>query len=391
MTYDRYLLRSFFHTFGVCFVATFGLVAVIDLFENLDELLKQNGNDGMLALVWMIVKLNGYRSILFLDRAGPSLMIITVMTVLILLQRSGELHPLLAAGIPMYRILRPVIFACVALNGVLMINQETQFRRRVPGTRKSSIKTIRPSSQVESVTDHSTQIWIDGDRVAQPQSPCGLRAPCTHTGQRVHHSGSRDRQVHSRQQKTTRWMAAAERDDSATGRCRSEPDGRRSQTGSDSPRQTRCICRLGDHLRSTLPAKHKLHFLIDARVARSDPVSGIRSGVGPSAGLVCAFAIHAALDQYYCRAIDDTADGSTRKPRPGGRFVTVRVCSGRVVCTHTGFQSMGRHVIPDLAAWGPVVIGGTPGMAVWRHQAGAGRIMKLLWTIEQSQMQFATS
>lgn len=165
MTYDRYLLRSFIHTFGVCFVATFGLVAVIDLFENLDELLKQNGNDGTMALVWMIVKLNGYRSILFLDRAGPSLMIITVMTVLILLQRSGELHPLLAAGIPMYRILRPVIIACVALNSVLMFNQELLVPRVVFLEHEIRHKNDPSQSQVESVTDHSTQIWIDGDRV----------------------------------------------------------------------------------------------------------------------------------------------------------------------------------------------------------------------------------
>ena len=28
MTYDRYLMRNFLHTFGVCFIAMFGLVAV---------------------------------------------------------------------------------------------------------------------------------------------------------------------------------------------------------------------------------------------------------------------------------------------------------------------------------------------------------------------------
>ena len=124
MTYDRYLLRNFLHTFGVCFIAMFGLVAVIDLFENLDELLEINGGNGTIGLVNLIVTLNAYRSVLFLDRAGAALTIISVMTVLILLQRSGELHPLLAAGIPMYRILRPMIFAAVAVNGLLVFNQE---------------------------------------------------------------------------------------------------------------------------------------------------------------------------------------------------------------------------------------------------------------------------
>ena len=51
MTYDRYLLKSFLHTFGVCFIATFGLVAVIDLFENMDEYIKQNVPNGNLSLL----------------------------------------------------------------------------------------------------------------------------------------------------------------------------------------------------------------------------------------------------------------------------------------------------------------------------------------------------
>ena len=37
MTYDRYLLRNFLHTFGVCFIAMFGLVAVIDLGLQIDR------------------------------------------------------------------------------------------------------------------------------------------------------------------------------------------------------------------------------------------------------------------------------------------------------------------------------------------------------------------
>lgn len=165
MTYDRYLLRNFLHTFGVCFVAMFGLVAVIDLFENLDELLEINGGNGTIGLVNLIVTLNAYRSVLFLDRAGAALTIISVMTVLILLQRSGELHPLLAAGIPMYRILRPMIFAAIAVNGLLVFNQE--FLVPLVAFREHEIRHRNDLSQseVESLTDHTTRISIDGDTV----------------------------------------------------------------------------------------------------------------------------------------------------------------------------------------------------------------------------------
>jgi lipopolysaccharide export system permease protein len=165
MTYDRYLFRSFLHTFGVCFISMFGLVAVIDLFENLDELLEINGGNGTVGLVNLIITLNAYRSVLFLDKAGAALTVISVMTVLILLQRSGELHPLLAAGIPMYRILRPMVFAAVVVNGMLVLNQE--FLVPLVAFREHEIRHQNDLSQseVESLTDHSTRISIDGDTV----------------------------------------------------------------------------------------------------------------------------------------------------------------------------------------------------------------------------------
>jgi lipopolysaccharide export system permease protein len=165
MTYDRYLMRNFLHTFGVCFIAMFGLVAVIDLFENLDEFLEINGGNGPLSLVKLIVTLNAYRSILFLDRAGPALTVISVMTVLILLQRSGELHPLLAAGIPMYRILRPMVFAAVGVNGLIVFNQEVLVPRVAFREHEIRHQNDLSQSQVESLTDHRTRISIDGEMV----------------------------------------------------------------------------------------------------------------------------------------------------------------------------------------------------------------------------------
>ncbi len=165
MTYDRYLMRNFLHTFGVCFIAMFGLVAVIDLFENLDEFLEINGGKGPLSLIQLIVTLNAYRSILFLDRAGPALTVISVMTVLILLQRSGELHPLLAAGIPMYRILRPMVFAAIGVNGLIVFNQEVLVPRVAFREHEIRHQNDLSQSQVESLTDHRTRISIDGEMV----------------------------------------------------------------------------------------------------------------------------------------------------------------------------------------------------------------------------------
>lgn len=165
VTYDRYLLRNFLHTFFVCFISTYGLYAVIDLFENFDEMIAINGNNGSLSLVTLIATLNFYQSIIFLDQAGPTLTVIAVMTVLILLQRSGELHPLLAAGIPMYRVLRPMILGAVVVNGLLMLNQECFLPRVAFLYHDLRHRNDASQSEVESLTDHTTRIWIDGHRV----------------------------------------------------------------------------------------------------------------------------------------------------------------------------------------------------------------------------------
>ena len=169
MTYDRYLLKSFMHTFFVCFVATFGLVVIIDLLENLDEMFALNGNRGTPSLLWLIATLNGYRAVLFINLAGPALTIITVMTVLIILQRTGELHTLLAAGIPMYRVLAPVIFAGASVNGILILNQELLVPRVWFLEDELRHRNDPSQSEVESLTDLTTNINIDGAHVNVPK------------------------------------------------------------------------------------------------------------------------------------------------------------------------------------------------------------------------------
>ncbi len=169
LTFDRYLLRSFWHCFAVCFSALLGLVIVIDLLENLDEFLDRNEGQGWLSLVARIGWFYGYQSVLFLDRGGPALTIISVVVVLILFQRSGELHPLLAAGVSMRRVMAPLIVATMGVSGLLVVNQELivpQFANAALEGRGVS-STQGPS--VESAYDHFTRITIDGKKLLPAQ------------------------------------------------------------------------------------------------------------------------------------------------------------------------------------------------------------------------------
>lgn len=169
LTFDRYLLRNFFHVFGVCFITMFGLVVVIDLLENLDDFIEKNGDGSSLNLLENVVRYYGYQSIFFIDRAGPSLTLIAVIVVLLLFQRSGELHPLLAAGIPMFRVLSPLVFAGALVSGLLVLNQEfvipkIAFAAHAP---RGSFDSTHVS--VEPVYDYASRISIDGRRLLPAQ------------------------------------------------------------------------------------------------------------------------------------------------------------------------------------------------------------------------------
>ena len=165
MTYDRYLLRSFLYVFAVCLISTLGLFVVIDLCENLDAFLAKNGDRGTGMLLWTIGECYAFQSIFFLDRAGPSLTVVSVMVVLVLLQRSGELHPLLSAGIPMYRVLAPLIVGSAAFSALFTLNQEFVVPQIAHAAFEQRGDAGSTKHHVESMTDHSTRISIDGQSV----------------------------------------------------------------------------------------------------------------------------------------------------------------------------------------------------------------------------------
>lgn len=162
LTFDRYLLRNFWHAFAVCFTALFGLVVVIDLLENLDEFINRNEGRGTVALLEKITWYYTFQSVLFIDRAGSALTVISVAVVLILMQRSGELAPLLSAGVPMRRVLLPLVFAAVFVNGLLLINQELIVPEIADWALEGRGVTAKQAPGVESAYDNQTRIIIDG-------------------------------------------------------------------------------------------------------------------------------------------------------------------------------------------------------------------------------------
>ncbi|NOY43019.1 MAG: LptF/LptG family permease [Planctomycetes bacterium] len=122
MILDRYLLRQYVQIFVICFVSMMGLYIVIDAFGHLDQFssyAKENGN-----LLAIIGEYYAYRSLSFFDRAGGILAMIAAIFTATWLQRHEELTAMLAAGISKFRVIKPLIFATIAVSLLGVANRE---------------------------------------------------------------------------------------------------------------------------------------------------------------------------------------------------------------------------------------------------------------------------
>lgn len=159
-TFDRYLIRRFLHVFAILFVTTFGLYVVIDGFTNVDEF--QQADDSALGVLSTMAVYYAFQSSLFLKLAGLIIAEISIMVVFALLLKNSELQPVLAAGVPTYRLVVPLIGGMLVVNGLLIANQELVIPRiahRLTAPRDAQKKDTH---RVEPIYDYN-RIHLDGE------------------------------------------------------------------------------------------------------------------------------------------------------------------------------------------------------------------------------------
>src|SRR6516164_1441159 len=121
-TFDRYLLRRYWHVFAVSYLALFGLYFVIDVFTNITDFLEQA--QGTVARFTLIAQHYSYRACYFFGMVGGTLEVIAAMVALILVQKHGELNPILSAGISTFRLMRTLLVGACVVNALILVNQE---------------------------------------------------------------------------------------------------------------------------------------------------------------------------------------------------------------------------------------------------------------------------
>jgi lipopolysaccharide export system permease protein len=164
-TFDRYLLYRYLYVVAGMFLAAWGLYVIVDGFTNIDI----RGSAEKSGPIAMLVQLGTYylfQSTMIFDLVGPTIAVMAIMIVLALMLRQGEVHPVLAAGVPTYRLVWPFFVGLLLMNGLMIANQELiipQIADQLQGPRGDSGKTN--TRKVEPQYDAHYRVFVSGQEL----------------------------------------------------------------------------------------------------------------------------------------------------------------------------------------------------------------------------------
>lgn len=164
--FDRYILKRYFHVFVISYCALFGLFIIIDAFTNVDEFLSRNS--GVLVLLGHMLRFYGCRGCQFLLMIGGTVTVISAVVVISLVQKHGELNPILAAGIPTYRLLVPILWGTLVVETAMILDQELIIPNIAAQLQINAGNVQGVINAVEPATDFATKIMVTGRKMYLP-------------------------------------------------------------------------------------------------------------------------------------------------------------------------------------------------------------------------------
>ena len=154
----------FLHASGVYFIAALGLYVVVDGFINLDDFQHRTAGEGLVGLLRSMGYHYGCQCSALFEMFGPTAAMMGVTTTLVLMSKHGELHPLLAAGVPTYRLAWPFVAGMLMINGLLIANQELVIPRIASQLQSGRGSLGSEARQVESCLS-ANNIFISGSEL----------------------------------------------------------------------------------------------------------------------------------------------------------------------------------------------------------------------------------
>lgn len=167
--FERSVLRTYLYVNGVCLTAIVGLFVIIDLFDNADDFF--HSGRSYLAVLINMAEYYGHMALFVFDSTCTVLLGVSLIVVLLMLQRKQQLRPLLASGVPTYRILAPpILVGTLIMIGLKTANRELILDRRVHQLHEQRGSEKATAHAIEPMYDHQSLILVDGRMIFPKES-----------------------------------------------------------------------------------------------------------------------------------------------------------------------------------------------------------------------------
>jgi len=122
-TIDRYIIRSFLFGYVILLLVGIGMYTLTDLMLNMDEFTEDRSRSGIQVLA-MMIDFYGYNIPYYYSLLGGPVISIAAAFAFGRLLKNNELTALVAAGVPLQRLIAPVLICGIVLTGAWMANRE---------------------------------------------------------------------------------------------------------------------------------------------------------------------------------------------------------------------------------------------------------------------------
>jgi len=157
---DRYLLVNFFKNYLISFMVLVGLYITLDMVFNFDDLVEPPKSLALhlsaFRVLYDIVAFYMYQTPLIFGYLSGMIAVVGAAFTLMRLSRFNELTAIMAAGISLRRVALPIVLAGVAINALLVADQEFLIPLIVP-------KLIRSHEEMHIETPKSYGVQFMSD------------------------------------------------------------------------------------------------------------------------------------------------------------------------------------------------------------------------------------
>jgi len=164
---DRYILITFLKNYLISFMVLIGLYVVLDMVINFDELVRiqpaanATGLQSILAVAWDIGDYYFFQIFPIYALLSGIIAVVAAAFTLMRLSRFNELVAILAAGVPLLRVVMPIIIAGAILSGLVIVDNELIIPNIIPQLqrdRKEAGRIINKTFPVWSMRDEQGRL-----------------------------------------------------------------------------------------------------------------------------------------------------------------------------------------------------------------------------------------